>query len=268
MEKIIKLGDKKMGHSFENKLYEGKVTIMFDVYQHKYTWVEEEEDITSVTTALKIISKPALISWAANVAVDYMTEKIEPGMEYDEVELAGIFKGARQAHWQKKTDAGDVGTLLHKWIESYINGEQVSMPVNEQMKISIKRFLKWKKDHKVKFLSAEQVVFSKKHRFSGTIDFICSINNKMYIGDLKTSKGVYAEMMMQTAAYRLARQEEFPEEKYSGMLILRIGSNGTFEIAIIKGKTIFKQLAVNFLHALSLSNGLESIKNYRPSRNP
>ncbi len=259
-----------MGHKFENKLYNGKVTLMFDVYQHKYTWVEESLDIISVTTALKIINKPALITWAANVATDYISSCIEPGVRYDELDLADIFQKARQAHWQKKVEAGDIGTLIHKWIEGYIKGEHPPMPINEKMKTAVKRFLKWKKDNKVKFLLSEQVIFSKKYKYSGTTDFICSINGKIYVGDLKTSKGIYPEMMMQTAAYRFAREEEFPDEKYSGMLILRIGSNGTFETAVIKDKTdptIYPTLFGAFLNALNLTNELNTISNYRPERN-
>ena len=255
-----------MGKMFENKLYKGKVTLLFDVYQHKYTWVEEDVEIKSVTNALKVINKPALITWAANMACDYISECIEPGKSYDELQIANMLEKARQAHWQTKKEAGGLGTLLHKWIEDYINGRRPGVPVNAHMKASVKRFLKWKKDHNVKFLLSEQVIFSRKYKYSGTTDFICEIDGKLFIGDLKTSKGIYAEMLMQTAAYRYAREEEYPEEKIHGMLILRIGSDGTFEVGYVIGKDIYKKLFMAFVYALNLSNSVEYLEKYRPAK--
>ena len=179
------------------------------------------------------------------------------------MELSTLFGAARKAHWQKKTDAGDAGTFLHKWVEKYIKGEDPGMPVNPDLQLSVLKFLKWVKEHKVKFLLSEQVIFSKKYMYSGTTDFICSIDGKMYIGDLKTSSGIYPEMWMQTAAYRVARVEEFPEEDYAGQLIVRIGKDGTFEFGLTNDNKMYTKMFEGFISAMILSNALETLEGFK-----
>jgi len=250
----------------KNKLYNGTVTLNFDGFRHRYTWVEKDKEIRSVTKILQVINKPALINWASNMAIEYVSEQIVPGVSYDELELANIWQKGRKAHWEKKTDAGDIGTFLHKWVEKYINGENPGKPVNPDLQESVLKFLIWVKKHNVKFLLSEQVIFSKKYEYSGTTDFICTIDGNMYIGDLKTSSGIYPEMMLQTAAYRYARTEEFPEEKYVGQLIVRIGKDGTFEFAVMRDDKMYKKMFEGFISALILSRSLEMLNDYRPEK--
>lgn len=255
-----------MSFSYENILYDGEVTLTFNTAKHRYIWEEEDKIIRSVTQAINVIDKPALVWWASNMAVDYIADMIEPGKSYDEIELANIWQDARGAHNRRKKKAADHGTLLHKWIEDYINGEDPGVPVNKHLKRSAKRFLKWVKEHDVKFLLAEQVVFSRKYEYAGTTDFICEIDGELYIGDLKTSKGIYETMLIQTSAYRHAREEEFPEENYAGQVILRIGSDGTFETAFIRGDKAYKKLFKAFVYAHGLAEQMEFVKNYKPER--
>lgn len=252
--------------SYENKLYKDTVTLIMDSYAHRYTWEEKDLVVKSVTTALKVIAKPQLISWAANIGVEAIAELIQPGVEYDEVQLAEIWQIGKEAHRKKKVNAADLGTLIHKWIEDYIKGNNPGMPKNKKMKRSVNMFLKWVEEHNVKFVLSEQVALSRTYLYAGTIDFICKIDGDLYIGDLKTSKGIYAEMLMQTAAYRFAREEEFPKEKYRGQIILRIGSDGTFDTAVVRSDKSYKMLLEGFLYALYLSNSMEKIEAYKPER--
>jgi len=206
-----------------------------------------------------------LISWAANSAIDYVCAAIEPGKSYDELELNAIFEAGRKAHWQKKTDAGTIGSFLHKWIEQYIKGENPALPINDGLKESALKFLDWVEKNKVKFLTSEQMVFSRKYRYVGTLDFICRIEGKLYVGDLKTSSGIYNEMWLQTAAYRQARSEEFPEEKYEGQLILRIGKEGDFEIAKINDDKLYRKMLIGFLAALKLYQTMKDLEHFAQS---
>lgn len=257
---------------FENLLYNEEVTLRFETRTHRYTWMEENQIIKSVTTALKIINKPALIQWAANMATDYIIENIAPGQAYDELELEAIWEEARRAHNKKKVYAGKIGTVLHRWVEDYINykcgkGEKPTLPVNPKLRKSCKKFLAWVKKHKVKFLAAEQVVFSKKYLYCGTTDFICIIDGKKYIGDLKTSKGIYPEQVVQASAYRQAREEEFPKERYHGQVIVRIGrEDGLLEIGYCRGKKNHTMHLKAFLYALWLSNQWEKVEKFIPSQ--
>jgi hypothetical protein len=270
----------------KNKLYNETVTLTFDALRHRYFWEEEKKEVTSVTTILDIINKPALIPWAVNCTTDYIfgneekgiLPQILPGKSYDEIQLHSIREKARSSHSNRKKDAGDIGTFLHKWVEKYIKGEKPEIPVNPELQVAVLNFLIWVKNHKVKFLLSEQMVFSKKYGYPGTIDFICTIDGEMYVGDLKTSSGIYAEMLLQTSGYRHARVEEFPEEKYVGQLIVRIGKDGTFEFLKIKdtdvykigdrevtGKQLYEYMFKGFISTLTLFKVLDVFDKYRKS---
>lgn len=241
-------------------LYDKSVEIYFDDIKHKYTLAEGNKEITSVTKALGIINKPALVNWASNMAVDSAASQIEPGKSYDEIQLDTIFKAARAAHYNKKTDAGTVGTFVHRFVEQTIKGENPPLPVNEQLRISCERFLKWVKDNNVKFLLSEQMVYSKLLNYVGTLDFVCKMDGKLYLGDLKTSSGIWDEYKLQVAAYRYARSEEFTNEKYDGQLIIRIGKDGDFEVKTFEGDEIYHTLFNGFVNALELYRSMEEIK--------
>ena len=103
-------------------LYNGKVELIFQAYGHKYTVGNKK--VRSVTQALNIINKPALINWAARMAVEHVENQIDPGKKYDEVQLLTIFEDAKKAHWQKKVSAGNLGSFVHDWVENYINGKK------------------------------------------------------------------------------------------------------------------------------------------------
>lgn len=241
----------------KNLLYNKDVELQFESFKHQYKI--GGKIIPSVTTALGIIAKPQLINWAAGMCADYIGENWEPGKSYDELEIQTIVENGRKAHYQKKLDAGFTGTFVHKLVESYIKGDKVEMPINKSLKLSYQAFLDWVKEHDVKFLLSEQQVYSRKHDYTGTLDFVCKIDGKMYIGDLKTSKAIYkAEYGSQLAAYKLAREEEFPDEKYAGCLLIRIGKeNADFEFWQFEDDTLYRE---TFLSALNLYKNTEKIK--------
>jgi hypothetical protein len=239
-------------------LYGGKVKVVFDGLRHRYT--VDGMEIPGVTTCLSIIAKPALIYWSAGCAADYYKERILPGKTYDEIELETIYSNAKKAHTQKKTDAGTIGSLTHKWVERYIKGENPEPPVNEGIRESVAKFQQWVSDHGVKFLCSEQPVYSQRHNYIGTLDFICWIDGRLFIGDLKTSNGIYDEYLMQVAAYKYARNEEFPKENYAGMLIVRIGKDGEFEFLVVDDLKKVETYEIAFLHALELKRIMDSLK--------
>lgn len=241
-----------------NKMYGGKVELVFETTRHKYT--VGEDVIPGVTTILDVLSKPALIYWSANQAAEYVRDHLKPGVALDEVQINELYERARKAHTQKKTDAGALGSLVHNWVEDYINGKDPGVPVNEEMRGAVQRFLDWQKEHEVEFLLAEQPIYSRKNGYAGTADFICTIDGKMWLGDLKTSNGIYDTYYAQTASYLQARVEEFPEEAYEGIVVVRVGKkDGDFEA---KTKTYNELLPYQnlFLNCLGVFNDLKEIK--------
>jgi len=245
-----------------NKLFSGSVELVFDTYKHQYTY--NNEIIPGVTQVLSVLSKPALIFWAANCASDYFKSQITPGVSLDEVEIDKIWQMAKKAHTQKKTDSANLGSMVHKFVEQYIKGENPPVPINLEMKGACQRFLDWVSQHNVTFLSSEQQVFSLKHKYAGTVDFVCKIDGKLWLGDLKTSSAIYDEYYAQAVSYLYARQEEFKNENYNGIVIVRVGKeDGDFEASTrtLKQLTPYYDLFLNCLATYRSLKVIEGAKN-------
>lgn len=250
------------------KLYNEEVLLEFETFRHTYTVTDEKNGIfaqrrPSATTALGIIAKPQLIFWASNMCADSIKEQLKPGTAYDELQIEAIIETGRKAHTQRKVEAGTIGTFVHKWVEDYIKGQNPAQPVNKQLAVAVSKFMGWVKKHQVKFLLSEQQVYSRKYGYTGTLDFICQIDGKLYLGDLKTSSGIYPEMLIQTSAYRFARTEEYPQEEYAGQIIVRVGKDdGELEIGIVQDDGWYKKMLGGFIYALELYKSMENIKEF------
>lgn len=241
-----------------NHVYGGKVDLIFDTFKHQYS--VDGEIIPGVTTVLGVLSKPQLMYWAANCAADYFKENIKPGVALDELEIDSLWQRAKKAHTQKKTDAGSLGSFVHHWVEDYINGKKPEMPINADMRGAVERFLEWEKKHQVKFLLSEQPIYSQSKRYAGTTDFICQIDGKMWLGDLKTSNAVYSEYISQASAYLNARVEEFPSEVYAGAVIVRVGKeDGEVEVVTKDYNELYPYYDL-FISCLSTYNALKKVE--------
>lgn len=187
----------------------------FNEKTHRYFL--DKKPLTGVTTILGTIAKPALIQWSANEAVKYIKENLK-----DLKQLNEILEQARYAHRKKKEKAGDIGTECHKWIENWIKGIKQNEPQGD-LKEMVDHFLNWVKENKIKFEVSEGRVYSEKYWYAGTMDMICEIDDKRYIGDIKTTGGIYGrEPFAQCAAYRLAFEEMMGMQDFNGCVVVRI----------------------------------------------
>lgn len=240
-------------------MYNGEIEMVFDDLVHRYSI--NGKKIKSVTGILGVISKPYLIPWAAKVTVEKMSELFKPGTPYDEIEIKQMLDTSKRAHFAIKTTAADIGTLVHKYLEQYIKGEKPEELVHEQARKATERFINWVEKNKVKFLLSEQMVYSRKYDYCGTLDFVCVINGKLMLGDIKTSNQISKiEYGAQMAAYKMARNEEFPEEKYQGMVLIRVGKkDAEFEHWEI-GEEETKIYEDIFLNSISLKSSIDKVE--------
>jgi CRISPR/Cas system-associated exonuclease Cas4 (RecB family) len=200
----------------------------FDEENHRYYL--DGRQMTGVTTILSILAKPALIQWAANMAVDYIEGLARTRSDGERYVLLDIpeFQKARKAHAQKRDESADIGKLAHKWCERYVKGENPER--EEALGIITDNFLKWVEEAKPKFIASEKVVWSQKHWFAGTLDFIAEIDGKVYLGDIKTGSGIYSEMFLQTSGYQLALEETEPKIKIEGHIIVNPTKKGELNV--------------------------------------
>ena len=148
-------------------------------------------------------------------------------------------------------DAADSGTCTHYHIECHIKAKEMDLKDFTQDQISKAEtgflgFLEWEKDNKLEYVHVEHPVVSERWRYGGTVDMVARKNGKLWMLDLKTSKGIYAEYKVQLAAYYMAynEQEESPiDECHLLQLSKEDGSFQHHQISnqqIIDGWEVFK----------------------------
>lgn len=176
--------------------------LAFDEKKHAYKW--DGQFVPGVTTILKCVNKPVLIQWAANMASEHWLAE----MKSEKKDLDAIHKAAKVAHRKKAQAAADIGHNVHAYAECFFKDRPLPVLETDQAKKGAEAFHKWFDSHNVKIKASERMVFSKEYYFAGTCDFVAEIDGVLGVGDIKTSKGIYPEMRLQTAAYQHAIQEE------------------------------------------------------------
>lgn len=205
----------------EKKLYKGKITVKFFPESHVY--MVDGTRPKSVTGIGNIKDKSgALVPWALEEAAKSLFSVLEGGKVINEESIIKAVFASENA----KNKASDIGTEIHDWIEQYINyklkkGEMPGMPEDPIIATGVNSFLEWESGHKVKFIWAEKMIYSKKYKYVGKADFAAKIDGELCLCDNKTSNGLYNGVRMQTAAYRHADEEE-SGVKYEGRWAIRI----------------------------------------------
>lgn len=207
----------KPAEFIEFDLYKGKCKVKFYPNSHRYT-VNGKPTSGSVTGILGMYDKSgALLPWAVELSVNYLRDIFLEKKAFSEED----FLEAEEQHTKKKVEAATIGSYVHDWIEHYINGENPDMPEQREAQIGVNAFLEWITENKVKFLSVERAVYSRRHDFIGKMDIEAKVNGKLALIDIKTSNGIYNTYSMQTAAYVKADEEE-SGRKYHGRWIIRL----------------------------------------------
>lgn len=168
----------------------------FDV--NKKNYIIKGKSYVRVTRSLDVISKPGLIIWFQNV-------------------------GKRVAEKVIK-DRQVLGTQAHSLFEKLCKDETVdSNKYHDEIQMDIRLFKNFKEKCIVSVDALEQRLWSKKHGYGGTTDFIgyyktnkewlvrgqtpIFTKTSFVIGDWKTSRDIYPEYWLQLAAYCVAFKE-------------------------------------------------------------
>jgi hypothetical protein len=108
--------------------------------------------------------------------------------------------------------AGEIGTLTHYLIECYLRGWEPELGeygkdfIDAATK-NFEGFKKWAKRMQFKTHEIELPIASEEFPYGGTIDLICEVQGEKFLGDVKTSKGIYPKQEMQVVAYAKAYEE-------------------------------------------------------------
>ncbi len=204
------------------------MTIRFGKSPARY-YTHDGKQLPSVTSILTLLSKGALIPWAANCAVDDVNARLKWISVEDHEGLLLIdgwlgpenLKPARTAYKQASIEAADYGTYIHTLCEYYFTTGIPIESLHEQTQKLMTSFYAWCKKHNVKPIETEVVVYG--DGYAGRVDLICEIDQFWYkskdkadqkagrgkrvvaLIDFKTGKGsYYPEWPLQTSAYKHA----------------------------------------------------------------
>lgn len=208
-----------MGKSI--KLYNGDVVLSFDEGKHAYTY--EGKFVPGVTSILRVLDKPALVQWSANCAVEYISKAYvnlrEQGGEIEPTAFLSVCQEAKTAHRRISRDAADIGSEVHAFAEAVLADRNASLPANPQAAKGAEALLTWVDAHTIEPIHQERMVFSRKHFYAGTVDLFGKIDGELCVLDFKTSSGLYAEMLLQLAAYAVALEDETEQRIDHGWIV-------------------------------------------------
>lgn len=214
----------------EPAIYYGR-PMTFNEKQHRYEW--DGKLVPGVTSILRRLNKPALISWAANMAAEHIREHGDyDGDSQGWFVSEACLEAARIAHATKRDNAADVGKAVHKYAEGVLLGGPAiaEVPDDPAIRAGVTAFEAWLAEHTLEPMGLERRVLSKKFYYAGTTDFYGRIDGNLAVLDFKTSTAIYNEMWLQTAAYELALQEELQTTEPITRWLIRLDKKtGKFE---------------------------------------
>ena len=203
------------------------VELEFDEKKHYYS--VEGEYAPSVTTILDSIAKPALIPWAANEGAKFFISHI-----HDNMKVEDMAKGIRSAYRTSSGSALNIGMEVHKWCEEAIlwklgKGEAPLTPERTESKNAINAFREWTKVNDVEWLTVEEKVYHRGHKYAGTVDATAVINGEYCVIDFKTSGAIYSAYHLQCAAYAKAIEDMRGKEVDKAYVLRFDKKTGEFE---------------------------------------
>lgn len=235
----------------------------FGKHHHYYADAEGKKEYTGITTVIGVLAKPALIGWAAKMACESIYDKwtsyhADHDGFYDD--MPKLLEEAKSAHTKKKEAAGVHGTDAHALVEEWINGALEGKVIVDEKFLPIAPFITWATENVDHFLFAERRMAHAGLFLAGTADFAyMGKDGKRYMGDFKTSSGIYGiDYWLQVAAYRLLAEGE-GDAPYDGAVIVRLGKKGPedFEVQYLYE---YESMRDAFLACLTLYRAQASIK--------
>lgn len=226
----------------------------FDEKRHIHTL--NDKPLMGITTVLGVIAKPALIPWAVKMMEQHIQNECSLDKDGNYQVSVDELTDAKKAYTRTRDKAGDFGTEVHKLIEQSIKEGKFVKSDNEMVNKALENFTGWVAENKVKFLESEKHLYSEKMWTGGIVDIVCEIDGEIYIADIKTSSGIYPEMMLQMAGYHLML-DEMKDYDVKGYIVVNLNKKG--------GIKVQKTYAVDekreaFLSALNLYKTLKNWK--------
>ena len=155
------------------------------------------------------IPKPNLIYWAGKTVAEYVRDnplEVERlrNLDDDPDGLAMVAELAKAPNLVRDA-AGERGTEIHDYAEDLLHGRPVDVP--NELAPYVDGYLRLIDDWGIEPVLTETSVGNRQHWYVGRLDSIVrvgALGGQLVLLDWKTSRGVYGETGLQTAAYAKA----------------------------------------------------------------
>lgn len=168
-----------------------------------HRFVRDGVRLPSVSMITGQLDKPALVSWAANSACDYIIAELEASRE-ETIRTGALYpliEAARKNFRRVAADGLNIGKEVHRAIEIYLAGEVCEpAPLSEMGQKAFNAFVAWIEKMSPITLSVEKKIVG--DRYGGVLDWVCHLGGKKFVIDFKVAKDFYPEHFYQVAAYR------------------------------------------------------------------
>jgi hypothetical protein len=232
-----------------------------------------EYRLRSVTSVLGVLNKEALIQWAVDQSMDYIRELVDYDADgvarFTQPDLEALLRKARMAHYRTKTEAAELGTIAHDYVEAFLRtGEEQDMSDQDaRVANCYGLFRRWWDQAGLSVIQTELMVYHAPLGYAGQLDFLAAdqAGNPVLV-DWKTSKHIYWNYKLQVVAYARALHA-MGRGVVSGIRIVRIGrEDAEFEVLDVP-RSEWKQLGNLFQSCIALSDAFrDAEREYKKSR--
>lgn len=142
--------------------------------------------------------------WLAGVATlpSELLTTCDPALWEAELQARNLL---HKDEWGAKAD---LGTAVHNALEALCGG---TVPALSDFPVGVRPYVQgvcaWFADNDPEVVETELLVASREHAYAGRFDLLYRQNGQLVLADLKTSKEVRAQYLIQLAAYALAMGE-------------------------------------------------------------
>lgn len=209
------------------------------VYRHPGTG----EQVPSVTTVIKGgIPKPLLVPWAARMAAEHACANWARLSQLPTAQRIAEIKSAHDIYRERTSIVGDT---VHNLIDCWSTNQPYPQFTKEVDQYA-NRFIDFMLDKRPEFIENEVTLWSEKHGYAGTADFIAKIDGRTVLGDVKTGRNVYPEVGLQLSALAntdfILREDgrEDPLPEFDGLVALHVRPRSWNLIVVSQADECFK----------------------------
>ena len=243
------------------------VTIEYRDASHRYWLLHGDQRIpaVSVTTALKVLDKPALLKWAEAAGAEGAAKLFAAGELADvhpsrAIDVVRINKMGMDATRDSGASRGTaVQPVREQWASDGPGPTLDAFPAD--VRGYVQGLCSWLLEAQPQPSSVERFVGSVAHSYAGRMDMRAVIDGRDCIVDLKTNpKGaVYDEAHLQARAYALA-EVECGNPEPEGLVIVAVGEEGNYST------TESDADATDWLNVLACFRSMKRLEQLRNAR--